>query len=341
MAWYRPRLLLCFAVLVALAAVALPLLPRLAKRRMRSALLAAQAQESKWSGNPLLSNVSGTPVAPFITSERIRELSNGTFQHRPSDVWVVTYPKCGTTWVQAIVASLSGWQIDGVTPQHFERYCPWPERAVGRISSTLARVHGMSAPRCLKSHWFMRDHMALKTRGKVIYVMRNALDVAVSSFHHYNDFLNVWDNSSTWDEFFDLFAAGDIMSGSYFAHVASWWRHRNDPDVLLLRYEDLKREPKRQIRRIGAFIGVQNLSDARVGEVMEATDFKRMRSLEETFWPRVRRLLGLRQSFRMRKGETGQGQTVLGVMERATLQQLYEQTLEPLRVPWDWVLEST
>uniref|UniRef100_A0A7S1RRG4 Sulfotransferase domain-containing protein n=1 Tax=Alexandrium catenella TaxID=2925 RepID=A0A7S1RRG4_ALECA len=198
----------------------------------------------------------------------------------------------------------------------------------------------MRDPRCLKSHWLMRDHMALKSRGKVVYVMRNALDVVVSSFHHYNDFLNLWDNSSNWEEFFDLFVAGDIMSGGYFAHVASWWPHRNEPGVLFVRYEDLKQEPEREIRRIAAFMGLQSLSDERLREVVEATSFKRMRSLEETVWPRLQRLLGLRKDFRMRKGVTGQGRAVLSVAERAVLQQLYEKVLDPLGVPWEWVLAS-
>ena len=43
---------------------------------------------------------------------------------------------------------------------------------------------------------------------------------------------------------------------SYFHHLASWWPHRNDPNVLLVFYEDLKDCYESSVRSIAEFMGI-------------------------------------------------------------------------------------
>ena len=45
--------------------------------------------------------VDGLQVLKFVSQEQVDKLKE--FQLYPDDVWVVTYPKCGTTWTQQIV----------------------------------------------------------------------------------------------------------------------------------------------------------------------------------------------------------------------------------------------
>lgn len=44
--------------------------------------------------------------------------------------------------------------------------------------------------------------------------------------------------------FFDLFV---VCYGSWFDHVLSWWKHKDDPNVLLLKYEDMKKVRRTQV----------------------------------------------------------------------------------------------
>ena len=46
-----------------------------------------------------------------------------------------------------------------------------------------------------------------------------------------------------WDEFFEKFmeGIGELHFGHYFDHVLSW-AHKDDVDVLFLKYEDMKKD---------------------------------------------------------------------------------------------------
>ena len=43
--------------------------------------------------------------------------------------------------------------------------------------------------------------------------------------------------------------------GDYFDHVLSWWAHRNDENVLFLKYEDMKKDLTAIVTQFAEFIG--------------------------------------------------------------------------------------
>jgi len=46
----------------------------------------------------------------------------------------------------------------------------------------------------------------------------------------------------------------DMQNASYWDHLTSWWPHRDDPNVLLVFFEDLKTDLEGCVRRIAAFM---------------------------------------------------------------------------------------
>ena len=57
-----------------------------------------------------LSPVNGIPMCVLISQQKIDELAN--FELRADDLFVVSYPKCGTTWTQQIVKLILSKGVD-------------------------------------------------------------------------------------------------------------------------------------------------------------------------------------------------------------------------------------
>jgi hypothetical protein len=234
------------------------------RKRLAARLLGAAEAVLQWPGD-LLSGAAGK-----IRRVRLARLE---FEPRPDDIFIVTYPRSGTTWMQMILYQLT---TDGSMDfPHIYEYCPWFEH------SLLAGggFEGRPSPRLFKSHLPYRRI----PRGpcKYIYVARNGKDVAVSYFHLYQSHNG---HQGSFADFFDHFLRGKVEAGSWFEHVAGWWRHRHDPNVLFLRYEDLLADLEGCLRRITAFCGFDVAAD-RFPSILERCSFAFMKEHESQFDP--------------------------------------------------------
>lgn len=106
-------------------------------------------------------------------------------------------------------------------------------------------------PRILKSHECFQPHYR-----RVIYIVRDPRDVAVSFYHHNIKAGNIAENYSIAD-FVPRFIAGefDAKWGSWSDHVLSWMLLRqNSPAFIVLRYEGMKKQPETELARVAAFL---------------------------------------------------------------------------------------
>ncbi len=169
---------------------------------------------------------------------------------RPTDIFLVTYPRSGTTWLQMILYQLA---TDGdMNIPHIAQFIPWFER----LCETGKNVETLPSPRIFKSHlaWRRTWYTIPKGAGKYIYLVRDGRDVVVSYFHFYKSHLNFQGDFST---FFDLFLRGKVQYGSWFRHVAGWETQKHQPNVLWLKYEDLLTDLAGNLRKIADFCGFQ------------------------------------------------------------------------------------
>lgn len=127
----------------------------------------------------------------------------------------VTFQKAGTTWTQTIINQIHGYPPGRDVLEH----CPWPEVALGPPLGPSWSAMDQLSPRCLKSHWPRRDHMArLPPTSRVVYVIRRVERVVESYFHHILGLSAVYGIEGTpfpFDDFFEMFLRGESENGDY------------------------------------------------------------------------------------------------------------------------------
>src|SRR5215467_8463342 len=151
----------------------------------------------------------------------------------PDDVFLVSYPRSGNTWTRFLLGNLIN-QDEPVTFANIESRIPEiyfnPDR----------RLRRLRRPRVLKSHESFQPHYP-----RIIYIVRDPRDVAVSFYHHNLKAGNIPDGYPM-DDFIPRFmrAEFDTKMGSWYDSVLSWLRLRQGREgFLLLRYEAMKKDP--------------------------------------------------------------------------------------------------
>jgi hypothetical protein len=188
----------------------------------------------------------------------------------PDDTFLVSYPKCGSTWVRFLVANL-------MSPEKhpdftninvlFPDYQAYSKRALKRLRR----------PRTMKSHQYFDPRYR-----KVLYIVRDPRDVVLAEYH-FGIKQRLHDESYPLADYIPRFLAGSTghAYGSWFEHLASWYfARRNDPRFLLLQYESLHSQTAIELARIADFLGVPS-DPSRLAFAVEQSDAKRMRALEK------------------------------------------------------------
>src|SRR5215469_3021851 len=169
-----------------------------------------------------------------------RQLAGRGVTVYPDDVFLVSYPRSGNTWARFLLGNLIGGS-EPVTFSNIESRIPEIYFNRDRVLRQLPR------PRLLKSHECFQAHYP-----RVIYVVRDPRDVAISFYHHNVKARNIPDDYRL-DDFVPRFIAAEFDSkfGSWRDNVLSWITLRGEnSNFLMLRYEDMKQDAAAALRRM-------------------------------------------------------------------------------------------
>ena len=268
----------------------------------------------------------GLPVPPFFSPEWVEDMRNMSL--RPDDIWVVSYPKAGTTWTQQIVKLvLNNGEEDG---EKITESVPWVE-AFNDIPEVQYQNHfdvdKYPSPRAFKSHFpynLMPCGLPETTPGRFIYVARNPKDVAVSFYYQYRRMPHCL--SPEWDQFFERFMKGEVEFGNYFDHVLSWWEHRDKQNVLFMKYEDMKKDLLSAVLKIAKFVG-SDIGEDIISKIASCTTFSKMKenSTANYSWNSHRYVPG--ETDFMRKGIIGDWKSLFTPEQSERIDVLYKEKL--------------
>jgi hypothetical protein len=207
----------------------------------------------------------------LIRDGTIKAVAN--FPVRPDDVFVASFPKSGVTWLQEIVYLIQNdLDFKKASESVLENRFPFLEYPYPGIKS----IEKEKGPRLMKTHFpynYLPKDISL---AKVIYIVRNPKDVVVSYFH-FCRMLKLLNFDGSFEDFLNQFERDQLPYSPYFSHVESYLSNEDKPNLLILSYEDMSKDPAESIKKIATFLG-KHLSPEEVNVLVEHTSFERMKS---------------------------------------------------------------
>ncbi|KAI1886384.1 hypothetical protein AGOR_G00213460 [Albula goreensis] len=222
--------------------------------------------------------------------ENLAALEN--LEARPDDVMLVAYPKCGFNWMVAVLRKIitagSGREQDAKMPPLIEFFGPEMVQLMSQAPS----------PRFLGTHMHPDNIPATFTdkKTKMLVIFRNPKDTAVS-FYHFSVKNPVLPTPESWDKFYAEYMSGDVPWGSYFDHALAWEKRLDDPNVMVITYEELKEDLFKGVQQISRFFSF-DLSEEQAQDIAQDSTFSAMKeSSKDSHGPM--------SSIFFRKGEVG------------------------------------
>ena len=275
--------------------------------------------------------LNGLPVPLMVTQHQLDSMRE--MELFPDDIWVATYSRCGTTWMQQIVRSI----LEKDDTQIIDDVVPFLEGANSKVIPYNVDISALKRPRAFKTHMpyhLMPCGLPSSTPCKYIYVTRNPKDAAVSYFYHYFTFKGA--ENFDWDTFISWFLSGKLYFGDYFDHVLSWWEHSNDKNMLFLKYEDMKKDIISSITQIASFMN-RELSEKEIELVAEKSSFSSMQKNSTTNYEWIPKEMRHPEGTPfIRKGIVGGWKEHFSAKQSAQFDALYDQKFKPVGLELDF-----
>ena len=303
-----------------------------------------------------------TPAPAKLVRPAIRNVRNhifdsalwDTFDVRPDDIIISTYPKCGTTWTQRIVGMLI---FQSAAPFPVQDSSPWPDmRIFPPEMMELAKTQ--THRRFLKSH-LPYDALPVHEGVKFIHVARDGRDAAMSFHNHkmamtphvtqrvlelnaadpkFKDEIIPWPVTNDPAEHFRQWVdgpedeQGDIGAG--FFHIEnSFWKARHEPNVLLVHYQDMKTDREGEMRRIADFLDI-DIPESLWPELVEAAGFDAMKKKADELLPNAGMIFEGGGNTFLHKGTNGRWEGVVDPEDLARYEAKVAAQFSPALAEW-------
>ncbi|XP_045355313.1 amine sulfotransferase-like [Leopardus geoffroyi] len=255
------------------------------------------------------------------------------FVIRESDVFIITYPKSGTSWFQQLLSLI-----------YFEEH----RKGIGNLE-TVDRVPFFEynfrkmdfverpSPRLFATHlpYYLVPRGLKNKKAKIIYIYRNPKDVMCSYFHFSkNVTLQV---TSSFEEFMEQFLEGKVGS-LWFDHIKGWYEHKSLFNIQFLMYEEMKKDLKGSLSKVCKFLG-KELSEEEMDAIVRQATFQNMKYDPRANYKNIiKTRYGLEaKGHFLRKGTIGDWKNHMTVEQNERFDKIFQRKMKdfPLKFIWD------
>lgn len=219
----------------------------------------------------------------FVESKMNERIWN--MRPRPDDVWIITYPKCGTTLGQETLWQMStGCNVDSeeskknvfmrvpfleMTSLAGKGAMPVPAVEVSEeekkmmnamhsmMMDTVAHTENCKSPRIIKTHLplAMLPPNLLEV-SKVVVILRNVKDACASFYHHEQLLMNQGlDKAVSFEQYTDVYMKGEVLYGNYWDNLKDAWKRKGEKNLKIIWYEDMRANLSSVLTELADFTG--------------------------------------------------------------------------------------
>ncbi len=246
------------------------------------------------------------PPPLFRVRTALRRSAAGRWVYRRrwrsrADVVVISFPKAGRTWLRALLGAAfrHHWGFPTADNELLDFSAFAADPRVPRV-----RFKHDDAPHLKRPDELVTNKSEYR-ETRVIFLARDLRDLAVSAY------FQMTRRERRFSGDLDAFLhnpRGGVDTMIRFFNI--WSENRDVPkELILVRYEDLHRNPRGELLRVLSLCDVPEVTDATLEAAVRATSFERMRDLEATGGVTSGRLrpgdTEDPESFKTRRGEVG------------------------------------
>ena len=238
------------------------------------------------------------------------------YEPTAADVFVCTFAKSGTNWMMQIVTQIADHGAAEFDDIH--DLVPWPEAPLSsQVAPMDSPARSASGQRAFKTH-IPAEHVPLAPEARYVCVVRDPKEVFVSSWFFVCGIIEgIWGSPPSLDDWYARWIEGRFPLGSWAEHTAGWWALRDEPNVLVLTFGELKRDLPGCIDRVAELMGVE-LTEPERAAVVEKSGFAWMKEHAHLFATPVPSVGG-RRAVMIREGRTGASGEVLDEAQMAAI----------------------
>ncbi|KAM7473681.1 hypothetical protein LguiB_020924 [Lonicera macranthoides] len=220
-------------------------------------------------------------------------LAQSNFKARNDDILLASSMKTGTTWLKALMPTIMNYNNthgdddDPLIMNHPNELIPSLELQIfsEQNASDKYNISGACSPRLFRTHMpyaMLPNSFKESTDCKIVYITRDPKDAFVSLWHFLNAKRKQEDGPYPIDKAFEEYCEGVHQFGPFHDHVAEYWEEslKRPRNILFLNYEEMKRDPKGQVKKLASFLGRPFEKDEDVEKTVWRCSLERLKNLE-------------------------------------------------------------